>query len=282
VDLRRGLVVTAVLGAACASPRADHEEASAAFASAEVLTEAQFRRAREVVDAIDYVPFGYTKDGCFARALYVSLELAAARLESNSVFVFPPVDAPGLAYPGAAGADLWRYHVAPLVEVDVPGARETVVVDPSLAPRPLALDAWLGLMKVSWDSARVVVLKGAVYGGGEGARRVSSLHAGSWRQELTESFEDMPPFDVRDVQAACEAADGFLTVEAASRGAPPSTVQEARARATEKIAKLHVRTKELLESVARASKLTGSPSAFSAERCASEGRALAMEQIFRL
>jgi hypothetical protein len=111
---------------------------------------------------------------------------------------------------------------APVLEVDTQGGRLTFVADPALARGPLDLEAWLRQMNASWESARVVLLKGAVYGGGQGAGRIASLHPSSYREELTKSFDDMPPFAITDVQAACESVDGFLTVEAAEQRKWPS------------------------------------------------------------
>ena len=81
-------VVPAILGVAlfaCGTP----DETEDALASGDaVVTGGTFGRASAIVRGIDYLPFEYQADGCYARALYMGMELAAEGIESNAIFVF--------------------------------------------------------------------------------------------------------------------------------------------------------------------------------------------------
>ncbi len=259
-----------------------------------VVSQAEFERARTILDAIDYLPFEYRADGCYGRAFYMSMELAAQRIESNSIFVLPPANGRGLPYrtrPEGPATGFWLYHVAPVIEVAMPSGNVAFVADPSLATTPLGVDGWLARMDVTWDVATVGLLKGPVYGTLTRVRDMQKVHPSSWREELTRSFEDMPRFELADVQKACGAIHGYVVLEEASRiprtqedpdaarGEADAIAERAETAAAVKLGKLHARTRHLLDALTHVGKLTSSSDSFSDEACTKEGQTIAARSL---
>ena len=89
-------------------------------------------RASRIVASMDYIPFTSIKDGCYARALYMGMELTVNRIPSSNQYIFGKLRPRGAA---------WKWHVAPLVED--PASGRVRVLDPSLAPRPLRRNDWI-------------------------------------------------------------------------------------------------------------------------------------------
>lgn len=89
-------------------------------------------KARVVISKIDYLPFGFKKDGCFARALYMGMELAIHGISSSNQYIF------GNLKPNSDTK--WIYHVAPLVEVG--GNLRFAIFDPSFSRLPLTVKQW--------------------------------------------------------------------------------------------------------------------------------------------
>ncbi|MBY0515902.1 MAG: hypothetical protein K2P81_03265 [Bacteriovoracaceae bacterium] len=90
------------------------------------------------------IPFGYAKDGCFARAHKMALLLDEEKIVSGKAFVQGRFYAQTMAGPA-----FWRYHVAPMVLVDNGGVLEPLILDPSMFPRPVSYNEWKGGMKKS-------------------------------------------------------------------------------------------------------------------------------------
>src|SRR5687767_6751444 len=78
----------------------------------ELVDQATFKKAFKIVSAIDYLPWEYKVDGCYARALYMSMELAAEGIPSNAAFAFAD-EFDELR----VGEIEWQYHVAPMLQV---------------------------------------------------------------------------------------------------------------------------------------------------------------------
>src|SRR5262245_55851675 len=108
----------------------------------DIVTKDVFQRAFATLDRVDYLPFEYTADGCYARAFYMSMELASQSIESNAVFALQRhgVDgAPDGPQP-MFGPSAWGFHTAPLLEVGTPDRAEPFVVDPAIGHTPFKLD----------------------------------------------------------------------------------------------------------------------------------------------
>lgn len=90
--------------------------------------------AFDIIQKIDYLPFTYIEDGCYARSLYMSLELAAVGIPSSALYVY------GALQPTPSVT--WSYHVAPLLQLKN-SRREPWVLDPAFESQPLTRTQWI-------------------------------------------------------------------------------------------------------------------------------------------
>ncbi len=101
-----------------------------------------------------YLPYEFSANGCFARATYMQMELAAEGVPSRVVYVraayVPQVDSWAYGTP-RLGAEQWTYHVAPVIKVITGSSTMEVVLDPGLEPNrrggAMILEDWLAAMK---------------------------------------------------------------------------------------------------------------------------------------
>jgi len=180
------------------------------------------KQAFEIIETIDYLPFAF-KDGCYARAFFMAMELAARGIPSSSQFIA------GDLHPTAKLS--WRYHVAPMLIVG--NRREATIIDPSLLPSPAPLDSWVRsnnpVGKISLSA-----VPGSFY-------RPNSPAAPS-EQRIVASFSEMPAFDVSNVREACSTLYSYLGNENAPN-------------VTQKRAKLAERAQLLIQELSRRGKL---------------------------
>jgi len=104
-----------------------------------------FKKARQRDD----IAWGYTEDGCYARA-----HLMAEMFEDEGIKTDKVWARGRLTIPNGYG-QTWAYHVAPIVHVlqhDAPA--KTMVIDPSISTAPTDVDEWLSTMKVDPASVR--------------------------------------------------------------------------------------------------------------------------------
>ncbi|WP_141736220.1 protein-glutamine glutaminase family protein [Oligoflexus tunisiensis] len=99
-----------------------------------LVSQQQATQAFSIVKAIDYLPFTFIEDGCYARSLYMSLELASQRIPSSALYVY------GVLQPTPSVS--WSYHVAPMIQV-TNSAQEAWVLDPAFEREPLTRSQWL-------------------------------------------------------------------------------------------------------------------------------------------
>jgi hypothetical protein len=107
------------------------------------LSEAQAQALFEDLARLDYIPFDYPRDGCFARAHEMSRIMAERGVASGKVFNTAAPNA--LKVPGTEFGDItWRYHVAPIVNVTgSDGVTREMVFDPSInKDRPMTITEW--------------------------------------------------------------------------------------------------------------------------------------------
>ncbi|WP_241003310.1 protein-glutamine glutaminase family protein [Streptomyces sp. CB01881] len=133
----------------------DHAEVMGLFHDMQNL------RYEDTTEGSQQVPFDFPDDGCFNRAHLMAVRLTELGVASQKVFVRYQTapDTPGLAVASmnaadatanAAGTVRWDWHVAVVVDVDVngDGGRHAMVLDPSMADRPLLVDHWIAGMGV--------------------------------------------------------------------------------------------------------------------------------------
>ena len=107
------------------------------------------KRAQKVFDyfkAQEDIPWGYAKDGCYARAhigaLRVEKELG---IDMDKVWIHGPE-----LSPKSSPNINWSYHVAASINVkDENGNIVPMVIDPALADRPVTVEEWSALFSPS-------------------------------------------------------------------------------------------------------------------------------------
>jgi hypothetical protein len=182
------------------------------------------QRAFSIVSGVNYLPFAYKPDGCYARALYMSMELAAASIPSSAQFL------EGDLHPTADIA--WRYHVAPMLLVN--GDDHRTILDPSLAEGPVTFDDWIALSSPNGDYTTFFV-PGSIY-----VASVNLNDPSSYDAPMIDRFSQLPPFQLSDIEDACAVMYNYLNNVDGGAPLQPQLVQ---------------RTQDLLPALAAVGKL---------------------------
>lgn len=193
------------------------------------VTPQQAQLAAQLVDSTRaYLPFAFTEDGCYARALYMSMELAARRVPSSAQYLT------GELYPSSSVT--WGWHVAPMVEIE--GGSGKTILDPSLAPNgPISLQEWIrrsnpmGSYELFWTIGSTYYTTGFYTPNAQSAPVISS-------------FAELSPFQRSDIEEACGVMSEYLSYERAANEA-------------QKRALLVGRTRSLANRLLSVGKLTG-------------------------
>lgn len=193
------------------------------------VTQQQAQLAAQLVDSTRaYLPYAFTEDGCYARALYMSMELASRRVPSSAQYLT------GQLSPSASVS--WGWHVAPMVEIE--GTSGRTILDPSLAPGgPITLNEWIrrsnprGSYELFWTLGSTYYLTGF-------------YTPNAQAEPVIQSFSELSPFQRSDLEHACGVMSEYLSYE----GRP----DEAQKRAL-----LIGRTRSLANRLLGVGKLTG-------------------------
>jgi len=186
------------------------------------VSEKERELAFSLVDNIDYIPFAFTRDGCYGRALYMAMELASAEVPSSSLYIYGTLrPTPNLS---------WRFHVAPLLIDRV--QQTTYVLDPSLATAPVAVDKWLELVNPG-AGYQTHIQDGSTY--------YTSIDLKK-PQNIIDNFSELSSFRISDVLAACQTMHSYLRYDT-------------QGRLVERREKLLAKTGELLEQLQRLGKI---------------------------
>jgi len=253
--LRRVAITAAVslaslAAVACAPPEETEDEGTGTLSDA--LAQADWDRAVRHLAGLRYLPWTYYEDGCYARALYYSLNLASEGVASNHVYV---VAKPGH---GLGSTGRWRYHVAPLVSKDG-DARRLYVLDPVYDRQSAqTLDRWVG-RQISIAPGQegypsLHVMPGTSYGTPGQGPTVSdpvAPEAATFREPL---FSAMPSFPIGTVSAACDRMHQYIDRETTTTDAQKADKHKTLAR----------ETRRLVTAVAGRGKLQGNAAELSA------------------
>jgi hypothetical protein len=165
------------------------------------VTPQQAQLAAQLVDSTRaYLPFAYTVDGCYARALYMSMELASRRVPSSAQYLR------GELNPSASVQ--WGWHVAPMVEID--GTAGRTILDPSLAPGgPIPLEEWIRLSNPRGSYQLFWTLGSTYYLTGFYTPNDQAL-------PVIQSFAELAPFQKSDLEQACGVMSNYLSYEGRS------------------------------------------------------------------
>lgn len=103
---------------------------------------------RDMADESD-IPFKFPADGCYARAHLMVRRMAeryGLSIDSMQKVIIEGklTVSTAYTYPGWNDTTItWRYHIAPLLNVQNPDGRTTpMVIDPSLFDHPVTIDEW--------------------------------------------------------------------------------------------------------------------------------------------
>lgn len=215
----------------------------------QALSEADFDATVQHLTALPYLPWAYTPDGCYARALYYSMALATHRVPTNHLYI--------VAQPGATLAGRWSYHVAPSVTLDSEGSR-LYVLDPVFdATRALTVGEWASLQGYSdpraSDYPTLHVHPGNTYGLVHSPRRPldgpEPVDPARFREP---SFSALGAFEVDAIEHACRTMQRFVELEA---GAGQDERPDER---RDKHERLGAATRALTAALATLGKLEGS------------------------
>jgi len=160
------------------------------------VTAAQATQAAAIVDSTRaYLPYAYTEDGCYGRALYMSMELAGRRIPTSAQYLT------GWLRPSADVE--WGWHVAPMVEID--GTSQKTILDPALAPQgPVSLTRWLQLSNPQGSYQLYWTL---------GNEYVWGARPNAQNAPVIRSFAELQPFRLEDVEHACGVMYDYLANE---------------------------------------------------------------------
>jgi hypothetical protein len=216
------LIATSSLffGACGQNPTAENSQSKA------LVTRAQAQSAFKIVQAIDYIPFTYIVDGCYARSLYMSMELAAERIPSSSYYMY--------GYLQPTDTVSWSYHVAPALKV--PG-QEAWILDPAFEKEPLTLSQWEQKNNPQGEYNNELKAGSAYF---DPTGRTSEFNM----TNMIQNFEEMPDFLTSDIASACTVMYRYI----------PLQKQSAEASRTQ-VAKLLSRTAELVKALEANGKL---------------------------
>ena len=205
--LRRLALLTCTLLAPAVSACAVTADEDVGASTEDALTERDWGRAISYLGSLDYLPWGYTDDGCYARAIYYTMNLAAEGISSNHVYIIAKDDQHRLG-----ASNRWRYHVAPLVSRD--STNELRVLDPVYSSQPLTLRDWYDRQS-QWENTEhaptLRIAAGTTYGNLSSGTVVPDPHNAStatFREPVT--FASMPAFQLSNVNSACAVMHRYI------------------------------------------------------------------------
>ncbi len=146
--------------------------------------------AYHTVKEIDYLPFSFLKDGCFARALYIGMELIAKKIPVNNQYIV------GRLQPEGAQ---WGWHVAPMVKG--PKNKE-YIFDPSFAKKPMVRKKWVRFSNPIKES-ELWVAPISNYSKERAYELQQKQVPGYEYETMIERFSDIPEFNIKDIANAC-------------------------------------------------------------------------------
>jgi hypothetical protein len=122
-------------------------------APVEAGAEITLEKAEEVFRAMASqkdIAFQYAWDGCFARSHLMIRRMQALGLRPQQAFI--RANGAPLTVETAHGVVRWRYHVAPVLRVNVYGRSEWMVIDPSLFSSVVTLKEWVSRQRGASDA----------------------------------------------------------------------------------------------------------------------------------
>jgi hypothetical protein len=176
-----------------------------------MLNPGDFDAAVRHLAELPYLPWHYTVDGCYARALYFSMTLATMRVPSRHVYC--------VARANHTIDGVWGYHVAPMVSKDA-DPDQLYVLDPLFDPaQAMPLTTWVERMDPSYtDPAATAypalrVAAGNSYGSWTNTASVVDPQAPRAADYREPSFAAMPAFATGTINDACRVMHRYIDIE---------------------------------------------------------------------
>ncbi|MBP9706720.1 MAG: hypothetical protein KBD78_03695 [Oligoflexales bacterium] len=207
---------------ACGTPTPFNDDINGSQ-SKSYVTYDQARRAFELVGAVDYLPFEYKLDGCYARSMYMAMELASEKIASSSQFALGNLE--------PSREISWWYHVAPMLVAtreDPKTAQaeasytyqkgsskellakqanvEPIILDPSLHQSPVWRSNWIESLKAKGELELI-----AIPGNQNNPYMAYSYKYDKY--DLARSYEEMGEFSIYDIEASCLVMLEYLELE---------------------------------------------------------------------
>ncbi|MBX7214204.1 MAG: hypothetical protein K1X39_09360 [Thermoflexales bacterium] len=103
------------------------------------------------------IAFNYPPDGCYARAHMMTTRIRETYgVEPSKVWAFGDLS---VDTNGPYGSVRWGYHVAPVLPVLQPdGTVVNMVIDPSIARRPISVNEWKAIMHAPTADTQITLL----------------------------------------------------------------------------------------------------------------------------
>lgn len=189
------LATSSLFFGACGSSKSAENSQTKAL-----VTEEQAQKAFDLVKAIDYIPFTYIVDGCYARSLYMSMELAVEKIPSSAFYMF--------GYLQPTDEVSWSYHVAPLLKIR---GQEAIVLDPAFEAEPLTMTEWKAKNNPQGQYEHDLKAGSAYF---DETGRTSEFNM----DRMIQNFEEMPTFLTSDIASACTVMYNYIPLQHQSSG----------------------------------------------------------------
>lgn len=111
-----------------------------------ILTEKEAQKLWSEFKSLDYIPYEYATDGCYARATALSHYAEKKGYDMAKIFAEGRLIAKLENNPYKESA-MWDWHVAPVLYVQIDGKPVLHVFDPSLFDKPVPVDTWVDKMR---------------------------------------------------------------------------------------------------------------------------------------
>jgi hypothetical protein len=159
--------------------------------------------ANRIIQAINYLPFSYGRDGCYARALYMGMELAVQRIPSQNLYIMGKLQPRGLE---------WKWHVAPAIKLA--SSEHAFVFDPSLSDTLVTGREWIRLANPKSDP-KFHVAPVTDYKNKLAPSKIpdNDRDFSYYKKQLTIEFKNIPRFKISDIAHACQTAWHYIGLE---------------------------------------------------------------------
>ncbi|NUN06455.1 MAG: hypothetical protein HUU57_11915 [Bdellovibrio sp.] len=111
-----------------------------------ILSEAQAQKLWNEFASLNYIPYEYATDGCYAQATGLALYAEKKGYDMAKVFAEGRLIAKLINNPHKEVA-LWDWHVAPVLYVQIKKELVLYAFDPSLFTKPVPVTEWLDKMR---------------------------------------------------------------------------------------------------------------------------------------